>query len=75
MLGTRPPDAVYDHVCYESNDDHENGPTTAVDPAVPPLGTAWYYVVTEEGICGEGPICPDSSGATRPNDSPCPTPT
>jgi CSLREA domain-containing protein len=73
-LGTRLPGPVYDQVCHESDDAFGDGPTTSTIAGIPPLGTAWYFEVTEEGVCGEGPFCPDSAGAQRPNASPCPTP-
>jgi hypothetical protein len=73
-LGSRPPGAVYDHTCYESADEFGDGPTVSIDPTSPPVGTGYYYLVTEENACGEGPLGNASSGAPRPNASPCPTP-
>ncbi len=74
LLGSRLPGGVYDHVCFESDDAHGDGATTAIDNAAPPLGTAYYYDVTGENPCGEGPLGAASSGIPRPNPLPCPTP-
>ncbi|MGH6690005.1 MAG: hypothetical protein ACREF4_04910, partial [Gammaproteobacteria bacterium] len=74
LLGSRPPGSEYDHLCYESDDAHGDGATRAVDASAPPRGTAFYYDVTGEGSCGEGPLGRRSSGTVRPNASPCPTP-
>jgi len=71
-LGSRPPGSVYDHVCLESGDEHGDGPTISLDPSSPPLGTAYYYDITGENACGEGPLGMDSSGIVRPNARPCP---
>lgn len=73
-LGSRLPLSVYDHVCYESADAFGDGPTTSTDASLPASGTAWYYDVTEENDCGEGPLGSSSAGVVRPNASPCPTP-
>jgi hypothetical protein len=74
MLGSRLPGPVYDHVCFESGDAALDGATVATDASIPPLGTGWYYDITEEGGCGEGPFGTASSGVMRPNPAPCPTP-
>lgn len=71
-LGGRP--TRYDHACFESADFMANGPTRSIDLADPPLGTAHYYLASEEGICGEGPLGSDSSSAPLPNAFPCATP-
>ncbi|HZN02752.1 MAG TPA: putative metal-binding motif-containing protein, partial [Candidatus Polarisedimenticolia bacterium] len=42
------------------------------DVAVPPLGTAFLYIVTGGGPGGETSFGVASSGASRPNVSPCP---
>ena len=73
-LGSRLPGLVYNHVCFESADALGDGPTTSTDTVKPAVGTAFYYDVTEEGPCGEGPLGKASSGAVRPNFLPCPTP-
>jgi hypothetical protein len=74
MLGTRLPGSVYDHTCYESADAAGDGATLSTDGSAPSLGTAFYYDATGENVCVEGPLGQDSSGAIRPNASPCPTP-
>jgi kumamolisin len=74
LLGGRPPDARFDQTCYESADALNDGPTTSTDAANPPLGTGYYYLVTGEGPCGEGPLGTQTSGQPIPNTSPCPTP-
>jgi hypothetical protein len=42
------------------------------DSAFPPAGTTFYYLVSGENACGEGPLGSASSGTPRPNTSPCP---
>jgi pro-kumamolisin-like protein/carboxypeptidase family protein len=74
LLGTRPSDTLFDQTCFESADALNDGPTTSTDAASPPVGTAYYYLVTGEGPCGEGPLGTQSSGLPEPNSSPCPTP-
>ena len=74
LLGSRPPGPVYDQTCFESADSGGNGATTAVDPATPALGAAFYYLVDGEGACGESVLGRDSSGTVIANTSPCPTP-
>ncbi|HEV8201474.1 MAG TPA: protease pro-enzyme activation domain-containing protein [Candidatus Polarisedimenticolia bacterium] len=74
LLGSRSPAARYDQICYESADALADGSTASTDASTPPPGTAFYYLVTEEGACGEGPLGFDSSSQAIPNTSPCPTP-
>jgi len=76
LLGSRLPGPVYDQACYESDDSGGNGPTTAVDTSNPPLGTAFYYLVSGENACGESIIGQPSAppGGIIPNSLPCPTP-
>jgi hypothetical protein len=64
----------YNHACLESADAAGDGATQSSDPGVPALGTARYYLADGENACGEGPLGNASSGAARPNASPCPTP-
>lgn len=46
---------------------------TATDPSVPPLGSAWFYIVTARNALGEeGTKGFGSNGTERPNPSPCP---
>jgi hypothetical protein len=63
----------YDHQCYESDDSAGDGVTRSTDFALPAVGTAFYYLVSEESGC-EGPLGNASDGRPRPNFSACPTP-
>ena len=74
LLGSRLPGSVYDQACFESADAFGDGATVATDAANPPLGAAFYYLMTGEGPCGESDLGHASSGATIPNASACPTP-
>jgi kumamolisin len=74
LLASRPADTRFDQTCFESADAFLDGPTTSTDASDPPEGTGFYYLVTEEGPCGEGPLGTQSSGLPVPNASPCPTP-
>lgn len=74
LLGSRLPGAVYDHVCFESDNTFGDGPTTSTDRSDPPLGRAYYYDLTAENSCAEGPLGSATSGGARPNPFPCPTP-
>ena len=74
MLGSRAPSAVYDQACFESADALGDGATVATAAANPPRGTAFYYLTSGEGACGESDIGHASSGATIPNALACPTP-
>jgi hypothetical protein len=73
MLGSRPPGAEYDQVCYESADALGDGPTTSTDVSMPAGGTALYYLSSGEAECESG-IGRASSGASIPNAAACPTP-
>ena len=73
-LGNRPPGAVYDHLCFESGDSIGDGTTTSTDVSDPPLNTAYYFLISGEGVCGESVPGRDFSGAAIPNGMPCPTP-
>ncbi|HET9480727.1 MAG TPA: hypothetical protein VFP98_03140, partial [Candidatus Polarisedimenticolia bacterium] len=64
----------YNHGCYESGDAFGDGEMMSTDAAVPMLGTAFYYAVTNETSCGESPPCLDDDGTPCPLPSPCPTP-
>jgi hypothetical protein len=74
MLGSRPIASRYDQTCFESADALGDGALVTTDDAVPPVGRAFYYLISGEGPCGESPIGHDSSGAANPNLAPCPTP-
>jgi subtilase family serine protease len=73
-LGSRLPGSPYDQTCYESADAFADGPMVSTDASNPPAGTAYYYLVTGEGSCGEGSMGTQSSGQPISNSSPCPTP-
>lgn len=52
-----------------------NGPLAAMeatDPLRPPVGAAFFYLVTRRDPCGESSAGRDSSGAPTPNPSACP---
>jgi hypothetical protein len=74
LFGSRSPGAVYDQTCFESANALNDGATTSTDATAPPAGTGYYYLVTEESPCGEGPLGTQPSGLPVPNLSPCPTP-
>ena len=74
LLGTRPSAGRFDQTCFESADALGDGATISTDASSPPLGTAYYYLVDEEGACGEGPLGTQTSGQPIPNSAPCPTP-
>jgi len=74
LLGSRDPADAYDHLCYENADLGGDGTTRSRVPGDPPLGSAYYFVVTAEGPCGEEPPGVSSSGLLRPLPQPCPTP-
>jgi hypothetical protein len=71
-MGSRWP--VYDHICLESADLVGDGPWLTTDLGVPPLGSGFYYAVSEESECGESPPAFSSAGAPVPNPAPCLTP-
>ncbi|HEV8120666.1 MAG TPA: protease pro-enzyme activation domain-containing protein [Candidatus Polarisedimenticolia bacterium] len=74
LLGSRPDATRFDQTCFESADAFNDGATVSSDAATPPVGTGFYYLVTGEGSCGEGPLGTQTSGQPIPNSSPCPTP-
>jgi hypothetical protein len=74
MLGSRPAASRYDQTCFESANAFGDGPTLTTDDTNPPIGRAFYYLVSGEGPCGESPIGHDSQGTANPNNAPCPTP-
>lgn len=71
-MASRLPGSVYDHLCFESHDALGDGDLTSTDPALPPLGTVYYYLTSGER-CGEGALDTDA-GHPIPNPSACPTP-
>lgn len=74
-FGGRPPgQPLYDHTCFEMDDQHGDGPTVAIDAALPSSGTAFYYFVSMHASCGESPLGTDSNGTAVPNPAPCPMP-
>ncbi len=48
------------------------GGTATTDMSLPPVGEAYYYLVTGANSGGDGPLGFASSGVARPNTSPCP---
>jgi hypothetical protein len=72
-MGGRIP-GPYDHACFESADAAGDGDTVSADSAVPPAGTAYYYLTSGENSCAEGPLGFASNLTPRPNVQPCPTP-
>lgn len=46
----------------------------ASEPATPPAGGVYFYLVTGENLSGEGTMGFSSAGFERPNVSPCPSP-
>jgi hypothetical protein len=73
MLGSRtlPTGSPYDQTCFEQADSHGDGALVSTDAAIPPLGTGYYYLVSEFAGCGEGPIGHDTNNTVIPNTSPC----
>jgi slime mold repeat-containing protein len=72
MMGSRR--SPYDHVCLESADLLGDGASLTTDLGVPPLGTGYYFAVSEESLCVEGPPGFDSQGGAQPLPFPCLTP-
>lgn len=72
MMGSRPPAGpLYDQTCFEYGDAFGDGATSSTDASTPPVGTAFYYLVSEETGCGESSIGSDSNGTPIPNSAPC----
>jgi hypothetical protein len=72
MLGTRGRTGpLYDQTCFELGDAHGDGVLVSIDAAIPPLGTAFYYLVAQVAGCGEGPAGSDTNGTVIPNAAPC----
>ncbi|HET8947707.1 MAG TPA: hypothetical protein VFQ07_12065, partial [Candidatus Polarisedimenticolia bacterium] len=75
FMGSRPPAGpLYDQTCFEFGDAHGDGAQASTDAAVPPVGTAFYYLVSEETGCGEGSIGSDWNNTPIPNPDPCSNP-
>ena len=72
MLGNRRD--AYDETCFESEDALGDGVLASTDASAPAAGTAYYYVVTERTLCGEGPAGLLSTGAPRLPSNPCVVP-
>ncbi|MGH9869327.1 MAG: hypothetical protein ACREAA_14340 [Candidatus Polarisedimenticolia bacterium] len=72
LLGSRAvPGPLYDQTCFESADSFGDGALVSTDAQVPPLGTAFYYLVSGVEGCGEGPVGRDGNDSIIPNVSPC----
>jgi uncharacterized repeat protein (TIGR01451 family) len=75
MMGSRPPAGpLYDQGCFEYGDAHNDGAMVSNDTTVPPVGTGFYYLVSEESSCGESSIGSDWNNTPIPNASPCSNP-
>ena len=75
MMASRPPAGpLYDQTCFEFGDAHGDGATNSTDAASPPVGTGFYYLVSEETGCGESSIGSDWNGTPIPNANPCANP-
>jgi hypothetical protein len=61
---------LYDQTCLV----HETAVTSIVDSGNPPPGTLYYYVISRVSSCRESILGTDGSGASEPNNNPCPTP-
>ena len=59
---------TYDLTCHDSH----IAASSATDSESPPIGTAFLYLVTRVGACGESIAGEDSQGQPNPNPSPCP---
>lgn len=59
---------AYDHACLEPR----SPGTNSLDSETPPVGAAFYYLVSGWNSCAEGPLGIDSAGQPRPSLSPCP---
>ncbi|HKQ96902.1 MAG TPA: hypothetical protein VJV75_03390, partial [Candidatus Polarisedimenticolia bacterium] len=58
----------YNQTCL----DPHTAASSTVDPAVPPLGSMFFYLVSRDTPCGESGLGSNSAGVPRPNPSPCP---
>ena len=75
MMGSRPPAGpLYDQTCFEYDDAFGDGATISTDAATPPLGTGFYYLVSEATGCGESGIGSNSNNTPIPNSNPCSDP-
>jgi uncharacterized repeat protein (TIGR01451 family) len=75
MMASRPPAGpLYDQTCFEFGDAHGDGATISTDASSPPVGTGFYYLVSEETSCGESSIGSDWNGTPIPNASACSNP-
>jgi len=64
---------TFNQVCHEG----ASPDRIALDPAVPPVGSAFFYLVTGVNTCAEGPLGMTNPGVSgipvaRPNPAPCP---
>jgi uncharacterized repeat protein (TIGR01451 family) len=75
MMASRPPAGpLYDQGCFEYGDAHGDGAMISTDTSSPPVGTGFYYLVSEETSCGESSIGSDWNGTPIPNASACSNP-
>jgi uncharacterized repeat protein (TIGR01451 family) len=75
MMASRPPAGpLYDQGCFEYGDALGDGAMITTDASAPPVGTGFYYLVSEETGCGESSIGSDWNGTPIPNANPCSNP-
>ena len=58
---------TYNEVCFDA----ENPGLQSTDPAVPPVGTVYFYLVSAKNICGESAAGLDSHGMYVYPNPPC----
>ena len=66
------PALSYNHVCFEVGDQLADGATLTTDAALPPSGTAQYYLVSTVDGCGESTLGRSTGGVERLPASACP---
>jgi len=64
---------TFNQTCHEG----ASPDRVALDPAVPPVGSAYFYLITGVNSCAEGPLGMTNPGLSgppvaRPNPAPCP---
>ena len=74
MASRTPAGPLYDQTCFEYGDAHGDGATISTDASSPPVGTAFYYLVSEETGCGESSVGSDWNGTPIPNPNACSNP-
>ncbi|HUD71016.1 MAG TPA: hypothetical protein VMQ62_03550, partial [Dongiaceae bacterium] len=59
---------AYNQACF----DPHTASSGTTDPAVPAVGSMFFYLVSRDSACGESGLGSSSSGTPRPNPTPCP---